>query len=58
MIVTIDVSCEESDPVIGLAQELTLDSFLLSLPGVELIVSHEQLESIYMQARGWFVEEE
>lgn len=59
MIVTIDISDDGDDGLaVGVAPEMALDGFLLKLPGVEIVVNLAQLESIYKQTRGWFVEGE
>lgn len=59
MSIVIDIADDEVCPEIELAAEEWhgCNRYTLMMPGVELVVSHEQLESMWKQLRPWFEED-
>lgn len=58
MSIVIDIADDEVCLEIALAAEEWhgCNRYTLTLPGAELVVSHEQLESMWKQLRPWFEE--
>lgn len=57
--INIDLASQDHVPCIGPAFDAPgMDQFVLSVsPECDLIISWEQLKSIYEQAKPWFVED-
>lgn len=58
MSVVIDIADDEVSLEIAMADEWHgSNRYTLTLPSVEIVVSHEQLESLWKQLRPWFEED-
>lgn len=55
--ISIDMSDDDAMPDLGIAPDGPGITYTLTLPSCSLVISHEQLESLYRQIRPWFAEE-